>query len=215
LQAVCLCGEAAGESYRPLRSPLSLVVVLAAVTPQALRATAGCVARWRRQRLAVPLLFDQAYIGSARDVFPLEFLDLRDRHHLLFGEDPFAGLEIDLAHLRIEVEEHLRGKLLHLYEAYLEAAGSRRSVRALLVDSAPGFEITLRGMLRLRGGERPPGAAQLLSVVEQAFGVALPVLRRLASVRAGEASIARDEVEWVFDSYVDEVRSLVGVVDTL
>jgi hypothetical protein len=215
LRAVVLCREAATQDYRPRRSPLELVVVLDAVTPAALRATAPYVAAWHRRRIGAPLLLDPPYIASARDVFPLEFLDLGDRHVTLFGDDPFADLPCDLASLRGEVEAQLRGKMLHLCEAYLEARGKPAAVRELLVHGSTAFEVVMRGMLRLRDAPRPPVAADLLPEVERVFGVKLPVSRELAAVRARARKLARAEIEPSFERYLEEVRTLVRLVDTL
>ena len=119
LRAVLLTGEAASAGYRPRRSPLSTLVVLDEVTPAALRRTRPRLRRWSRRRIPTPLFMDPTYIASALDVFPLEFLELGDHHELLLGEsDPLADLEIDRVHLRLEVEEQMRGKMLHLWEAY-------------------------------------------------------------------------------------------------
>lgn len=228
LLAVVLYGEAAGSGYRPRKSPLALVAVLKRVSPEALRATRERVAAWRRRRIPTPMLMDPLYIESSRDVFPLEFLEIGDQHRLLHGQsDPFEELAIDLAHLRLEVEEQIRGKMLHLWEAYLEAGRSKRILRQLLTETPPGFEVILRGMLKLREGTatgdaaggrpgaRPNHPDALLAGVEDAFGVELPTLRRLAAVRHGRDRLARAELEDVFEAYLTEVRRLGRVADGL
>jgi hypothetical protein len=214
LRAVVLCGDAASEGYVPGRTPLDLAVVLDGVTAAALRATAAHVAAWRRLRIDVPLLLDPPYIASAVDVFPLEFLDLTDRHRVLHGDDPFAAVAIDVRGLRAEVEAQLRGKLLHLGQAYLDSAAARASLRELLVASAAAFDLIMRGMLRLRDVARPE-PARLLAEVERTFGLQLPTLGELAAVRRGERRIVRADLEPLFAAYYDEVRALVGIVDKL
>jgi hypothetical protein len=214
LRAVVLCGDAASDGYVAGRTPLDLTVVLESVTAGALRATAAHVASWRRHRIGVPLLLDPPYIASAVDVFPLEFLDLTDRHRVIYGDDPFAAVTIDARALRTEVEAQLRGKMLHLGQAYLDSAAARSSLRELLVQSVAAFELIMRGMLRLRDVVRP-ASTRVLDEVERTFGVELPAVRELAAVRRGERSIVRADVEPLFASYLDEVRALVGVVDRL
>ena len=155
VRAIVLVGEAASSDYRPRRSPLSLVLVLDEITRASLaRVRDGLKRRWR-SRVGTPLVFDPLYIESSVDVFPLEFLDMADRHILLVGDDPFADIEVDSLHLRIAVEEQARGKMLHLWEGYLIAGKSKRALRELLVATPPGFEVVLRGMLRLHAGAEP------------------------------------------------------------
>ncbi len=221
LIAALLTGEAASAGYRPKKSPLATVVVLREVTPDALRRTRGRISRWRRRRIPTPLLMDPLYIQSSLDVFPIEFLEIADHHRLLTGDDPFTDLDVHLPHLRLEVEEQIRGKMLHLWAAYLEAAGSKRTLRSLLLETPPGFAMILRGMLRLRqgesggGGARPDGPDALLATVERDFELRLPVFRRLEGVRRGSQTLARGELEDVFEAYLDEVRRLVRIADAL
>jgi hypothetical protein len=224
LLAVVLTGEAAGPGYRPGRSALTTIAVLQDVTPEALRRTRERVAGWRRRRIPTPLLMDPLYIQSSLDVFPLEFLEIEARHEMLFGDrDPFAGLSLDFSNLRLEVEEQVRGKMLHLWEAYLETGASKRSLRRLLLETSPGFETILRGMLLLKGAgqeddpEHPEAEtpAAFLGRIEEGFGVELPVFRRLEAARRGEAELDRRELEETFEAYLNEVRQLVRLADSL
>jgi hypothetical protein len=217
LVAALLTGEAASAAYVPGRTPLSTVVVLQQVTPEALRRTRPRLRGWGRRRIPAPLFLDPLYIESALDVFPLEFLELMDHHRLLSGErDPLSGLAIERDKMRIEVEEQLRGKLLHLWEVYLEAGGSRQRLRRLLLETPPGFSMILRGLLYLETQDvaaRPDAPAEILRAVEERFSVELPVLRRLEALHRGEGLLARGELDEVFEGYLDEVRRLVRITD--
>jgi hypothetical protein len=218
LLAVALTGEAAGPAYRPGRSPLELAVLIDEVSADALRRLQPRLAGWARRRAVAPLLLDPRWLAEARDVFPIEFLELRVHHVLLHGDaDPFADLPVHGAHLRLEVEKQLRGKLLHLWEAYLETRGSRGRLRALLLATPPGFAWILRGALVLAGA--PGGAAipddpeTLLAEAERRFEVSLSTLRRLERMRRGAAPLAAAELEALFAALLAEVRELVHAVN--
>lgn len=217
LRAVLLAGEAAGPEYQPRVTPLSVVVVLAGLSTEALRRMRPRVAAWRRLRIPPPVLMEAAGIDRSLDVFPLELLELRDRHQLLYGRaDAIEGVAVALPHLRLELEEQLRGKLMHLMSAYLETGSSPRRLRRLLLDSLPGFAILLRGLLRLRGGQgapRPADPEELIGAVEQTLGVALPSLRRVERVRRQREALTRAELELLFDGYLGDVRRLAEMVD--
>ncbi len=217
LHGVLLVGEAAGPEYQPRISPLSVVVVLAQLDAETLRRTRTRITRWRRLRIPAPLLMEAASIARSLDVFPLELLELRDRHQLLYGRvAAIEGLEIALPCLRLELEEQLRGKLMHLMAAYLEAGTSARALRRLLLASTPGFHPLLRGLIHLRGGEhaaRPADPQDLIAAVEKLFSVELPALRRLDRVRRGQVALARAQLEPLFESYLADVRRLGQLVD--
>jgi hypothetical protein len=215
LRAVALSGEAASATYRPRVTPLQTVVVLDEVSPKALREARPHLRAWRRARIPTPLFLDPRYIETSLDTFPLEFLELREHHLLLHGEvDPFAALTIDTRHLRLQVEEQLRGKLLHLWEAYLESGGARKPLERLLLESFEAFAVAMRGLLRVRGVD-PAGAGgrALVGAVSHELGIPLPTLAALADARESGARLPASDLDARFESYLAELRALVRATD--
>lgn len=216
LRTVALCGEAAGAGYRPGRSRLDFAVLVDTVDGQVLKAIAASRLGAWTSRVTPPLVLDATYISSSLDVFPLEFLDLCDRHEVVFGaSDPFADLSFEREHLRLHIEQQLRGKLLHLREAYIGARGSRSKVRRLLIDTPAAFETIARGILYVVESLRPTEPTALFAAVENELNLALPTLRLLEQVRTGSAHLTRKDVEPMFDSYLAEVEALVARADSL
>ncbi len=214
LRAVALCGEAVTPAYRPKRTRLKLVVVLDQVSPELLRRMRPRIRAWARRHIDTPLVMDPLYIESSLDVFPLEFLEIGDEHRLIHGEtDPFAEQPIDREHLRIETEEQARGKMLHLWEAYLECGGRRSTMRRLLAQTPAGFLPAVRAMLYLADRPRPDSPAELLAEAERAFDCRLPTMSRLLD--AGAKRPAASDLEPLFESYLAEVRALVRIADGL
>jgi hypothetical protein len=217
LRTLLLAGEAAGPEYQPGRSALGVVAVLARLDAELLRRTRPRVAAWRRQRIPPPLLLEEASIARSLDVFPLELLELRDRHQVLYGSaEPIERIEVEAGALRREIEEQLHGKVIHLMTAYLDTRDSTRALRRLLLDSPPGFAVLLRGILYLHGGRAAPRPADpqlLIAAVESALGIPLPALRRLDRVRRGQETLARAELESLFAAYLEEARRLEQRVD--
>jgi hypothetical protein len=217
LRALALTGEAAGAGYRAGRSSLDLAVLLDEVTADALRRVRPRLAAWARLRVPTPLLLDPAWLAQARDAFPLEFLALREHHVLLHGEqDPFVDLPVPAGPLRLEVERQLRGKLLHLWEAYLETRGSRRRLRALLLAAAPGYVWILRCALWLRGeaGTSASDGETVLAEASRRFGVELATLERLERARRRGDALPPGELEALFEGVLAELRALLEALET-
>ncbi len=237
LLAVAVTGEAASTAYRPGRTPIQTVVVLQEVDPRRLRSARPRLRRWARRRIPTPLFLDPLYIEGALDTFPLEFLEMSEHHAMLFGEERFlASIRIDRDALRLEVEEQLRGKMLHLWEAYLEQGGRRRELERLLQEPLPGFELALRGLLRLReldrdvadgpGAHREPEAGSsprstrpegvsLIDEVAEMLEIELPVFGRLEQARIDGARLAGDDLDELFAAFLAELRRIVRVIDAL
>lgn len=213
LLGVALYGEAASVDYQPGRSPLSVVLLVREVSPEALSLLRPVAARLRRRRVPTPLVVDHDYLERARDVFPLELLELRNRHTPLSGDvSALARIEIDSASLRREIEAELRGKLLHLWEDYLTARTLRR-LRANILESVPYFLHLLRGMLELKGTFRPRKPVEVVAAVEKEYAVHLPMLSRLERLYREDGRLGRTEVEAVFAACLAEARTLAGISD--
>lgn len=225
LLMVAVTGEAASTAYRAGRTPLQTVVVLQEVTPARLRDARPLLRGWKKRRIPTPLFLDPGYIEGAVDTFPLEFLEMSERHATLFGDGRLlASIQIERASLRLEVEEQLRGKMLHLWEAYLEQGGRRRDLERLLQEPLPGFELALRGLLRLQDSdrdrepdaraERPEGVA-LIDAAAEALQVDLATFRRLEQTRLEGARVEGDDLDEVFAAFLAELRRVVRSIDAL
>jgi len=215
LLAAAVYGEAATEAYRPLTSLLETVLLVDRVVPADLRLLRDQVDDWYRHRLATPLVVDPAYLVSSRDVFPLEMLELRDRHRLLHGApDPFAALPPpNPTYLRLELEEQVKGKLLHLRETYVALGVSGRGLDTLLATTRGPFDVTLRGLLCLADRPRPARLADVIDAVAPAYGVRLPAFATLERWHLGTESLTRNGLEEVFAGLHDELSSLAERID--
>ena len=213
LVGVALYGEAASAEYRAGRSPLALVAIVGDVGPDVLRELRPAAERLRQRGIPTPLVIDADYLEHARDVFPLELLELRDRHAGLAGDATALGrIVIDTASLRRQVEAELRGKMLHLWEGYLTTR-NRRRLRALLVASVPYFLHVLRGLLELKGANEKSAVASVAAAVEREHRLKLPVLARLEREYHARGRLPLSEVDRLFADYLAEARSLVRVAD--
>jgi hypothetical protein len=220
LLAVAVTGEAASSCYRPRRTPLQTVVIVSDLNPAVLRAARPSLRAWARKRIPTPLFFDPTYLEGALDAFPLEFREIADFYFLLYGDASyFESIRIDQDHLRRQVEEQLRGKLIHLWEHYLVSGGKRRDLERLLIETLPGFEVPMRGMLRLRDPnatdvvlDRPVGVPLIEAVAEE-LSLALPTMKRLESVRLSGERLSDPELDLVFEDYLEELRQIIARID--
>ena len=215
LRAVLLHDAVDGGSVAG-KATFATVVIVQEVSPQLLRQVAELARRWRRSGIATPLVLDDEDLARSCDVFPLEILALMDCHVLLWGaRDPLGGLRLDHEQLRLEVEQQLKGKVLHLRQAYLECTGDKRAVRTLLLDSSAGFEAILRGLLMLAGRERSADPEDLTREVERVLGVKLATFRTIQAARQGRGSVAPGESEARFARYLEELTGLSRIADRI
>jgi len=214
LVCIALYGSGADEDFAVGLSDLNLAIVLERVTAEHLRRLHVHLPKWHKLGVATPLVLDRPWLECARDVFPMELLDIRAQHRILYGEQVFAALAIDSRHLRYQAEYEARGKLLRLRALYAEVGKSRKRLEALMRDSVATFVAIMRCVLRLRGAAVPRGAAAVVAQVEEQCGVAFPSIRRLIDAKRGAQPLERS-LEELFERYLDEVERLVDVVDQI
>ena len=154
LCSVVLYGSAAaGDSVKT--SDHNVLVVMRRVEAEDLQALTALCSDWAGNGNHAPLLFARDTLLRSADVFPVEFSDIKQTHKLLYGEDPFAGMEIDPALLRLELERELKSKLIILRENYLVTKGAPAKVDRLMAASVSAFLTLFKAALRLYG-ETPP-----------------------------------------------------------
>jgi len=212
LVSIVLYGSATGDDFVPGQSDLNVAIVLERMSFLHLKALHQHLPRWHKLGLATPLLLDRRWIERGRDVFPMEFHDIKAQHRVLYGEEVFATLVIDRRHLRFQAEHEARGKLLRLRTLYAEVGADRKRLERLMLDSAKTFVIIMRNFIRVDGKEGASRHLEVLDEFETHFAVAFPTMRHLVGVRLGTQQWG-EGIEGTFASYLDEAERLVDLLD--
>ncbi|HVL68547.1 MAG TPA: hypothetical protein VM364_14895 [Vicinamibacterales bacterium] len=144
---------------------------------------------WDARGLAVPLLLERDEFVRTLDVFPLEYGEIIATHVPVYGDDPFAGVQVADADRRRACELQAKSHLIHLREGFLESRGDPRAVSALIGASAEGFRRLLLNLLALVAAD--DGAGDLDERAEAHLGVAADLTREVLAARgAGPSTIA-------------------------
>ena len=192
--------------------PLSCLALVANLTIADLEASAARAHEWIRHQIATPLLLPEDEFRRSLDAFPLEYAEILRAHQVLFGANPFDGMTIERADLRRACETQIKSHLVHLREAFIEAAGIPRAVADLVTASAPAFGALLRNIARLNGSVEKDRAAATRHGARAAqlpdpLVTSILALERPTGVKAVDA--AR-----LFPEYLAAVEQLARYVDT-
>jgi predicted nucleotidyltransferase len=209
-------GSAAGNDYHEGLSDVNLVLVVKKLDLDAL----DCVTRFQRQmrgvKLSMPLMMTKEHIETSLDVFPIEFLEIRERHKILLGEDYFNNLTIDTRNLRHECEHELKGRIIRLRQSYMEVGRKRGSLRHLLVSAHSANFPAFRAAIRLKNGQPSLGKEDIEGQLQQHFGLNPKPFHQIRLLRAGhlkQDSLA--DLRQLLDNYLVEVEKLAQAVDQL
>jgi hypothetical protein len=215
LQSVILYGSAAGGEFHPEFSNLNLLCILRETSIAALNALVPVVQWWNRHKHPVPLLLTREELQRSADVFSIEFLDMQQRHRVLFGDDVLAGLHVPMNLHRAQVEYELREKLILLREHALLAAGDRKRLWDVLLHSLPAFTTLFRHTLIALGDPAPDSQRAALQALSGRISFDGSAFLQVLDVREYKVNRKQLDVTDVFARYLAAAQQATAAVDTM
>lgn len=217
LAAVVLYGSAAAGDHTSESSDYNLLIALRRITPEDLRLAQAPVREWQRLGHPLPVYFTVEELRDAADVFPIEFHQMRRARIVLYGEDPFASLEISDANLRHQTEYELRSKLIQLRRLYIPASVSVEKLSELMSDSLASFAALFAATLMLYGEREPPVVKrEIVRATVRRLGIDGSPFERILALREAEAyAPSGREAHELFAAYLAEIERVIEAVDSL
>jgi hypothetical protein len=147
---------------------------------------------------SVPTVFTLDEIVNARDVFPIELLNISKHHKIIKGEDILKDMVITKADLRRQLEFEFRSKLIHLRRAYLRSDDD--DIGEIILDTVPTMAPIIGGLMYLKNIE---GKFDV-NVLKDAYGVDTKILLDIYNVRHGRGELSEDT-----DGYIERLIDLL------
>lgn len=201
LVALLAFGSAVRGGYVPGRSDVDLVLVMREATTPALLAISNVLQTARLASRFEAMILTEAEIPRAADVFPLLYDDIRRRHVVLAGRDPFSALHISDRHRRLRIEQELRDAQIRLRRAVVDGLGEPRAVAAALERKLKQLRGPMAALLTLKGHEVDDRLEPVLNEVGRVWQLDLEPLRR----RADDPGAALEALMRLLAVLVDEV----------
>ena len=215
LHSIYIVGSALTQDYDPKISDINSVVVQHAMNLEFLEQLAPLGKKFGRKNIAAPLLMTPAYIDSSRDVFPIEFLNIKLLHYTVFGEDIFETLDIDRSDLRQQCERELKAKLIGLRQGYLSAAGDQKILARGFSESFAGYMPLFKAIIMLLGRTPPQDNRNILSVLADATGIRTDAYKEVMTLKSRQTKPSIDKLNLVFEDYYRVIEQLGEMVDAL
>ncbi len=150
LKSAVLYGSAAEGQLRPT-SDVNLLLVLSAfqgAKADALREPLRTA--YAAIRLA-PMFLLEGEIAPAEQAFPEKFADIRRRRRVLFGDDPFASLDLPRGAEVARLRQVLLNLVLRLRQRYVLRSLREEQVLVLIADTAGPLRTSAATLLELQG----------------------------------------------------------------
>ncbi len=210
VRSMVVYGSASSGEYMPGKSDINLLFVCGHLDLDVLKAVGKVVRNGIKRRIPPPLFFTPEHIERSKDVFPIEFLEMRDNHLTIYGGDIFDKLQINDEQLRLECEEQIKGKLIRTRQAWFEVMGNRKKLASLLYTSLVNVLPSVREIIRLCG-ETPPLAKE--DVIDRADKLLAIDLRVFGEILKTKKTGKIADVDSIFERYLGALSNLAAYVD--
>lgn len=203
------------DDFKEGVSDINTALVFDKITVAELSVIRDIGRKFRKYRIAAPLIFKSDHISTSLDTFPLEFSDMKENHISLYGKDPLEGAVIENKNLRHQCEVEFKGKLIQLRRAFVQIPGDSESLRQLMAGSINSILTACRGMLRLKGQSSPSSVPKILDLLERDYKIDVFAIRKVWKLKQGEIDESTAMLERLFDEYLATIKQLATLVDSM
>lgn len=167
------------------------------------------ILKYSKRTKVVPILFTEPGLMESSDVFPLELLDMKHPHEVLFGDDTIEKVSLDKKHVRRQLEYELRSKLIHLRENYIWIK-KPKELKALLKSTIPTLMPLFYGLLYLKNQKPSTNLDSLFNQVEKAYKVDMNLFRAIRRDK-----IKDEKLSLIVKDLIILLEKLISTVDKL
>ena len=213
LISIVLYGSGASGEFTTRYSNVNLLVILKDTSLDNLNKISTLITRHKFQMIK-PLFFSEGYIKRSIDVFPIEFLDMKENHIVLHGKDVLSSLAIDIKNLRFQCEQELKAKLVNIKDAYLRIR-NKQELKRLLFSSFTSIIHILRNLVRLKGNSPSYLKEDVLKDISREFNIDTTNFNKILDAKKKNLILGREETESLFFALVTDLEKIIDIVDKL
>lgn len=182
--SIYITGSAVTKDFHPKISDINTLLVVREIKIPFFDFISALGKRYGKKRVRSPLIMTRNYICRSLESFPLEFLEMKLIHQLVYGDDVLKDIKIEKADVRLQCERELKGKLENLCQYYIKAMGSRTTLADLFVSSLSGYFPALRGILFLHNQNIPKEKGDVLNALEEHLNIDVGVFKKLLEFKS-------------------------------
>ena len=211
--SIYIIGSAITKGFHPKYSDINTVIVVKGIKIPFYDFIASLGKRYGKKKIRAPLIMTPDYINRSREVFPVEFLEMKLIHQLVYGDDVLKDIKIEKADIRLQCERELKGKHQHLCQGYIKAMGDKRTFTDLLVGSLSGYFPLFRGVLFLYDHEIPKEKGDVLHALNECCDVDMNVFRNIMDIRSHNFYPPFEALKEVFKNLYHVLDAITKKVD--
>jgi len=215
LLSVVLYGSAAEGEFHPEYSDLNMLCVLRDASFPSLSKITGVVEWWRGKKHHPPLILTETDLRTSADVFSIEFLDMKTRHRVLYGEDVLRNLDVPMHQHRSQLEYELREKLFLLRQHLLLAGTNEKELWEVMLNSLSSFTTLFRHVLIEMGEQGRKHSREAVQELAGRLNFGSSAFVQLTDVRAKKADRKQFRAVEIAGQYLSAIEKVTAAVDRM
>ncbi|MDD5067087.1 MAG: hypothetical protein PHF84_08585 [bacterium] len=214
LVSLLVYGSYVKGNFIEKRSDINLFMICRKINPDQLASLYRFIRHWRRKiNLALPLLLTESEVRNSTDIFPMEYLDIREFHQVLYGKDIFRNLRINDSFLRLELENQVKSKLIFLRSSFMRSSRHPRYLKSVLFNTLATVHVILNNLIKLHHKKSSDSIDSLVLEAETILKTPLTVLQKMIRLKQGRLRLKRNELVSLFKEFILEMEKLSEHVD--
>jgi hypothetical protein len=215
LVSVILYGSGAEGEFHPEHSDLNLLCVLRDASLASLSKLTETVEWWRKEKHHPPLLLTLAELKASADTFSIEFVDMKQRHRLVFGEDVLSSLDVPMTQHRAQLEYELREKLFLLRQHLVLAGSNEKQLWEVMLQSLSSFTTLFRHVLLEMGEQGRKHSRDAVAELAHRMNFDPAPFVQIMDVRAQKADRKQLRAAEIAGKYLQGIEQVTAAVDTM
>ncbi len=161
--------------------------------------------KYKNYPFSVPLMLRGKEVIEAKDVFPVEFIEIKEKNMLLYGDDFLKDIELNLSDIRKQCETEIRSKVIGLRKM-LFAKDALIKNQDVLYKSLTSTIVLLKQILRLKGLPLPETRFDVINALEAYFNKPFNGIKNLYTMRRDDVKITKNILETLILNYIEELE---------
>ena len=215
LKSVVLYGGAAKENYIFGNSNTNILFVFESVDLHVLDSIAVTFQKAMGDFRLSPFTLTVSEITHAKDVFAVKLFDIQQYNVLLYGEDYFAPLKFDYAHLRFIAEQELRNLLSRMKFFYIRNFDLPSALLATAKKGITTLLINANVLLFLSKGTYYKSRREIIENLKSHEYLDASILNELLATKKADSGTGAEKTKLNYDQLMVQCKQLIKAFQLL
>ena len=215
LLSVVLFGSAAHGEFDPDYSDVNLLCILRDASFSSLQKISPVIEWWRKKRHRLPLVLALEEMKASAAEFSIEFIDMKQRYRVLYGEDVLHMLEVPMHLHRFQLEYELREKSFLLRQQLLLANNNESELWEVMLHSLSSFTTLFRHVLLELGEAERKHSRDAVVELSKRLSFDDSAFLQLIDIRTKQVDRKQLRATDVAQRYIGAIEKITSAVDRM